>query len=63
MQDCDFLTSEFEFQQCYYVHFLNNKLEKSVNLFILPDMGYISPLLFFYEDGFGIEYPTQVDML
>ena len=33
-----------------------------MNPFILPAMGLIVRLLFFYKDGFGIKLPTKVDM-
>ena len=29
---------------------------------IPPAMGWIILLLFFYKDGFGIKYPTKVDI-
>ena len=40
--------SEFEVQLYFYFHFRTNTLRKGVNPFILP-------LLFFYNDGFGIK--------
>ena len=30
--------------------------------YLSPDVGYILPLLLFYENGFGIKQPTNVDM-
>ena len=33
-----------------------------MNPLILPAMGQIVPLLFFYENGIGIKYPTKIDM-
>ena len=54
--------SEFEFQSRYNVHFRTNTLGKLINSLIPPDMDKIVPLLFFYKDGFGIRYPTNVDM-
>ena len=39
---------------CYYIHFRTSTLEKGMNPFILPTMGYIVPLLS-RKDGFGIK--------
>ena len=51
MIDCGIVVREFELQSRYYVHF-------QANTFIL----LIVPLLFFEENGFGIKWPTTVDM-
>ena len=59
--DFKIVVSEFEFQSLYYVYFRINILEKGMN----PDPPAIdlkTQLLFFYKDGFGIKYPTNVDM-
>ena len=53
--DCGIVVREFVLQSCYYVHFLANTLGKGMNPLILPAMGYIVPLLFFYENGFAIK--------
>ena len=37
-------------------------LNKKKYPFISPAMGSIAPLLSFYKYGFGIKYPTKVDM-
>ena len=37
-------------------------LERGMNTFITPAMGYLVPQLFFYKEGFGIKYPRKVDM-
>ena len=50
----DSVISEFELQPRYYVHFRTNTLGKGMNPLILPDMGWIVPLLFFQENGFSI---------
>ena len=39
------VVSEFVLQLHYYVHFWANTLGKGMNLFILPAMSYIVPLL------------------
>ena len=46
---------EFELQSRYYVLFRANTLGKGMNPHILPAMGEIVPLLFFYGNGFGIK--------
>ena len=53
--DCGIVVSEFELQSRYFVHFRANTLGKGMNPIILPAMGWIVPLLFFYKDGFGIK--------
>ena len=53
--DCGIVVREFVLQSRYYVHFRANTLGKGMNPLILPAMDYIVPLLFFYENGFGIE--------
>ena len=48
--------TEFELHSFYYVHFRTNALGKGVNPpQILPIMGEIVPLNFFYKDDFGIK--------
>ena len=54
--------SEFEFQSRYYVHFWSNILAKGKNPLTLPSMEKIVHLLLFYRDGFGIEWPSKIDM-
>ena len=54
--------SEFELQSCYYVHFWTNTLGKGKNLLISPAMGKISPLQFFYKNGFGTKLKTKTNM-
>ena len=53
--DCDRIVSEFKLQSRYYFHFRTDTLAKSNNFLILPAIGSIAPLLFFYEDSFGIK--------
>ena len=53
--DCGIVEREFVLQSRYYVHFRANTLGKCMNPFILPAMGQIVQLLFFYENGFGIK--------
>ena len=53
--DCGIVVSEFVLQSRYYVLFRVNTLAKGMNPLILPAMSYIVPLLFFKENGFGIE--------
>ena len=53
--DCGIVVSEFEIQSRYYAQFRANTLGKVMNPLILPTMGYIVPLLFFSENGFGIK--------
>ena len=52
---CNIVVSEVEFQSRHYIHFWNNTFGTGMNLLILPAMGYIVPLLFFYKDGLGIK--------
>ena len=33
-----------------------------MNFLILPIMGQIIPLLFIYQDDFGVRYPMKIDM-
>ena len=53
--DCGIVVREFVLQSRYYVHFRANTLGKGMNPLILPAMVKIAPLLFFYENGFGIK--------
>ena len=53
--DSEIVVSEFVLQLRYYVHFRANTLGKGMNHLILPAMGYIAPLLYFKENGFGIK--------
>ena len=53
--DCDIFVNKFKLQSCYCIHFQTNALGKGVNPLILPVMGWIVPLLFFYKDTFGIK--------
>ena len=53
--DCEIVVSEFEHQSRYYIHFRTNTPGKGMIPLILPAMVNIVPLLFFQEDGFGIE--------
>ena len=45
----------FELQSRYYVHFQSNTRGKGMNSLILPAMGLIVQLLFFYKGGIGIK--------
>ena len=49
--DCIREVSEFELQSRKYVYFRVNTFGKSMN-----------PLLFFHNDGFGIQWPMNVDI-
>ena len=53
--DCGIVVSEFLLQSRYYFHFRANTLRKGMKPLILPSMRSIVPLLFFSENGFGIE--------
>ena len=53
--DCGNVVSEFVLQSRYLVHFRANTLGKGMNPHILPAMGKIVPLLFFYENDFDIK--------
>ena len=52
--DCD-IVSDFKLQLQNYIHFRTNTLEKGINSFITPAIGWIVPLLFFYKNDFGIK--------
>ena len=49
------VVSEFVLQSGYYVHFRADNLGKGMNPLILPAIGQIEQLLFFYENRFGIK--------
>ena len=53
--DCGIIDSEFVLQSRYYVHFRTNTPGKGLYPLILPAMGKIVSLLFFYENSFGIK--------
>ena len=53
--DGGIIVSELILQSRYYVHFRANTQGKGMNPLILPAMGWIVPLLFFLENGFGIK--------
>ena len=53
--DCGIVVSEFELQSRYYAPFRTNTFGKGMNPLILPPMGLIVPLLFFYQGGFRIK--------
>ena len=46
--DCGIVVSEFVLQSRYYVQFLANTFGRGMNPLILPAMGQIVPLLFFW---------------
>ena len=46
----------------YNVHFQTNTLRKGINPLSRLAMNYIVTQLSIYKDGFGIHYPTKVDM-
>ena len=52
MQYSDILLNEFELQSPYYVHFRTYVQGKGMKPLILPAIGYIVPILFYYKDGF-----------
>ena len=52
--DYGVVVSEFELQFCYYVHIRANTIGEGMNPLILPFMGQIASLMFFYLDVFGI---------
>ena len=50
------VVSEFELQSRYYVHFQTYTVRKDMKPpYPHPDMSWIVPLLFFYNDDFGIK--------
>ena len=51
--DGDIIGRDYEFPSRCYIHFWTNTLEKGMNT---------PKLLFFCNDGFGIKWPTKVDM-
>ena len=53
--DCGLEISEFECYLQYYVHFQNKTHGKGMKPLILPAMGSIISVLFFYKDGFGMK--------
>ena len=53
--DCRIVVSEFVLQSRYYVHFRANTRGKGMNPLILPAMGWIVPLLFFWKNSIGIK--------
>ena len=55
VRDCGLYVNGFELQLCYYVQFRINTSKKGMNLLILPTMGLIVSLLFFFEDNIGIK--------
>ena len=57
---CGLEVSEFKFQSHYNIHFRINTLAKGQKRFIPRGMSWIVSVLFFYEDGFGMKYPTKV---
>ena len=60
--DCNIVSSEFEHQSHYYVHFWTNTLGKGMNSFISPSIDWIVTLLSFHKDSFDIEKSRKVDM-
>ena len=60
--DCDIVESRFELQSRFYVHFRISTLWKGMKPYIPSTMGWMVPLLLFYEDGFGFELPIKFDM-
>ena len=55
--------SNIELLSRYYIHFQTYTLRKNMNPLILPAMGWLVLLPFFYKGCFNIEYPTKVDIL
>ena len=53
--DCRIVLSKLEFPSRFYVDFRTNTVGKGMNLLILPAMGLIVLLLFFWKDGFSIK--------
>ena len=53
--DCGIVVRVLELQSHYYVHFRTNTLGKGMNPLILPAMGEIASLLFFWNNNFGIK--------
>ena len=53
--DCSLDVTEFELKSRYYVQFWTITLGKGMDPFMLPAMGKIVSLRFFYKDGFGIK--------
>ena len=61
--NCNLEVSEFELPSRYYVYFQTNTFwERHWTSLILLAMGLVVSLLFFNKDGFGIKWPSKVDM-
>ena len=58
----DYAIIIYELLSRYYVQFGSNTRGKGMTPLIIPTMGWIVPLLFFYKDGFGIKWPMKVEM-
>ena len=58
--DCDIVVSEFELQQRYYNYFRTNTLGKNMSPLVLPVMGQIVPLLFFYKEALALNNPRRL---
>ena len=56
--DCDSVVSEFELQSRFYVH-----IGKDMNFLIHSSYWLNSTTNVLLQIGFGIEYPSNVDML
>ena len=59
--DCNLEISEFKLRSRYYIQFRTNTLEKGTPPPTNPP-DYVLNSILFYKDGFGIKYPTKVDM-
>ena len=53
--DSGVVVREFELQSFNYVHFRTNIFGKGMSPLILPAMGEIASLLFFWNNKFGIK--------
>ena len=53
--DFNLEVSEFELKLHYYDHFRINTFGKGMNPLVHVAMGYMVPLVFFYQDGFSIK--------
>ena len=60
--ECDIIVSKFKLHSPYIVHFRTNIYGKGMNSLIIPVIGLVEPLLFFYKDAFDLKWPTKVDM-
>ena len=59
---CDIAVSEFKLPSCCYVHFRSIIVGKGMNWLIPHSPGLNSTTNVLLYGGFGIKYPTKVDV-